>query len=260
MTVAKAKCWICGDVAATREHKVKKSDLERVHGRGDAFRNSDLMYLTSDGTKLELQGSNSKHVKYDFGLCGNCNNKRTQPYDRAYDRFIEYVDSNSAVILSRRQFNFKEIFGDTWREDQEKLFLYFGKAFGCRIADANGEVPQDFSRLFERKYPEHPLVFCFSVDEDECDKPLSQASRLGVAALIHSEGSSGPGRFAAAARYRWLLISYWYNWGPFGPMGEPWIRSQQFVCLGSYRQGEDKVTELLDDGSEFQWPGIEHFN
>jgi hypothetical protein len=184
---------------------------------------------------------------------------RTQPYDRAYDRFIEYIESNSDLILSRRQFDFAKIFGENWREEQQKLFLYLGKAFGCRIADAVGEVPPDFPRLLNGMRPVHPLAFCFAVDEGERSTPLQHSKRLGVSALIHSEHGPQSGRYATAARYRWLLISYWYNWGPFGPMGEPWIRNQQFVCLGSYQSGDDAVTEVLDDGSVFYWPGIDHF-
>lgn len=217
-----------------------------------------VSYLKSKGEIFDLQSSNSKHVKYSLGLCANCNNSRTQPHDRAYDKFIEYVEKNSSTVLARRQINFEHVFGNTWRDDQANLFLYFAKAFGCRIADAGMKIPQDISELFDKIYPKKPFAFCFSVDEDERNKPSAQQTRLGITALIHNGEDATNVRFSTAARYRWLIISYWYNWGPFGPMGEPWIRNQQFICLGSYRSGEDRVTEVLEDGSLFYWPGIDH--
>lgn len=248
---------MCGDPATTGEHKVKRTDLERVHGRADAFRSANLNYLRSDASVVPLQGPNSKHVKYHRVLCGPCNSTRSQPFDHAYDTFAQYVEDRSDVLLSRRQIDFASVYGNGWREGQVNLFKYFVKALGCRIADAGKSVPNDLINFFKDRYPEKPLAICFSVHEDEIVKPKHQQTRLGIGHLVHSEGSGAEIRFASAGRYRWLLISYWYNWGPYGPMGEPWHRDQQFLCLGSYTAAESKVDIRREDGTFTHWSGIE---
>ncbi len=156
-------CWMCGDPATTGEHKVKRTDLERVHGRADAFRSANLNYLRSDASVVPLQGPNSKHVKYHRVLCGPCNSTRSQPFDHAYDTFAQYVEDRSDVLLSRRQIDFASVYGNGWREGQVNLFKYFVKALGCRIADAGKSVPNDLINFFKDRYPEKPLAICFSV-------------------------------------------------------------------------------------------------
>ena len=248
---------MCGDPATTGEHKIKRTDLERVHGRGDSFRLANLNYLRSDSSVVTIQGSNSRHVKYRSVLCGPCNNAKSQPFDHAYDTFAQYVEDNQDVLLRRRQIDFESIYGVAWRVNQINLFKYFVKALGCRISDADKPVPSDLVNSFGDQYPQQSLAICFAVDEDEIVKPRHQQTRLGIGHLIHTEGREAQPRFATAGRYRWLLISYWYNWGPYGPMGEPWHSDQQFLCLGSYTAAESNVNIRREDGTFTPWTGIE---
>lgn len=250
-------CWICGNTATTGEHKIKKSDLERVHGSGRSFTSAGLSYLKSDQRIVPLQGPDSKHVKFEGVLCGPCNNAKSQPFDRAYDQFAKFVDSQANTLLQRRQIDFAAIYGTAWREQQANLFKYFVKAFGCRIADAGSPVPRGLVDVFSDQYTRKSFAICFAVDENEIDRPAAFSNRLGIGNLIHSIGVDAEAKFTSSGRYRWLLISYWYNWGPYGPMGEPWHRDQQFVCLGSYRKEESGVQVRRDDGSFFDWLGVD---
>ncbi len=251
------RCWLCGDPANTGEHKVKRSDLERVHGKGPKFASAGLNYLKSDGRVVPLQGPNSAHLKYQGVLCEACNNARTQNFDRAYDQFAAFVEANTEQLLARRQLDFQAVFGKDWREKQGDLFKYFVKSFGCHIADANREVPTDLCGIFDNRYPQLPFAICFAADEDEVAKPRELQTRLGIGHLVQTQGNTTTVRYASANRYRWLLITYWYNWGPYGPVGEPWHRDQQFVCLGSYTKAGADVQIRRDDGTLVQWPGIE---
>lgn len=251
------QCWICGANATTGEHKIKRSDLARVYGTGSAFKSARLNYLKSDQTIVPLQGPNSRNVKYLSVLCSVCNNARSQPFDRAYDQFVSFIEQDADSLLRRRQLNFASLYGEAWREKQAVLFKYFVKAFGCRISDAGQTVPNDLRNIFTDKYPKLPFAICFAVDENEVAKPSSSQTRLGIGNIVTSTGQEAAVRFAASSRYRWLLVSYWYNWGPFGAVGEPWHRDQQFICLGSYKADESKVQIHRDDGSCIDWPGFE---
>jgi len=251
------RCWICGNPATTGEHKVKRSDLERIHGSGSEFKSADLAYRKSDQSIVQLQGPNSKLVKYKHVLCGACNNARTQPFDKSYDRFVRFIESQTTALLSRRQLDFASIYGSSWRKQQAYLFKYFVKAFGCRIADAGQPVPNDLRKIFADQYPAQSFAICLAVDEDEVEKPAESRNRLGIGHLVHSTSEGAEIRFAASSRYRWLLVSYWYNWGPYGPVGEPWHTNQQFLCLGSYRKDDGQVKVQREDGSLFDWQGIE---
>lgn len=250
-------CWICGDIATTAEHKIKRTDLQRVHGRGKQFTEAKLNYLRSDDRVVVLQGPDSAHVKYDGVLCAKCNNTRSQPYDRAYDSFIEFTESAREELLARRQFDFERVFGQSWREHQKDLYKYFVKAFGCRLVHAGETVPEPFKLILIDKVPDSGPFFCLSVAEHELSKPLAEQNTLRIGSLIHVPGAAGSPRYATSSRYRWLLVSYWYAWGPYGPVGQPWFGEQQFLSLGSYTPEDDAVEVARLDGTLVRWPGLE---
>ena len=247
-------CWICNIYANSREHKIKRSDLVRIFGDGSDFREAELNYRKHDGSIVVLQGPNSKHLKFDKVLCEKCNNERTQSFDIAYDSFIEYVDSNHELILGTRQIDFQKVYRNNWEESQLDLFRYFAKALGCRIADIGREVPLDMRELLFISPFQTMLWVCFAIDEDELIKPdKNQTLRIGN--IITNEPNLSYAKFASSYRYKWLLISFWYGWGPFGPVGSKWCADSQFIYLGSY--SESLAKPLLSNGKdEFQWPGL----
>ncbi len=95
------KCWICGKNAESREHKIKKSDIVSIYGKG-AYKNDNEIVLIKDNKERNIPSDNSKLVKYNKILCNYCNNTRTQPFDIAYSTFIDYINKNgnhSAPII-----------------------------------------------------------------------------------------------------------------------------------------------------------------
>jgi hypothetical protein len=248
---------MCGNPATTGEHKIKRADLHRIHGRGRQFTHANLNYLLTDGNVVVLQGPNSTYLKYQNVLCAHCNNTKSQPYDRAYDLFIDFVESSREEILTRRQLNFARIFGPFWQEQQLNLYKYFVKAFGCRLADAGELVPKPFSLVLTDKIPHVGPTFCFSVVEHELLKSLTEQKTLRIGNIIHVPNAGVNPRYATCSRYRWLLISYWYAWGPYGPVGQPWFGEQQYLCLGSYTAEDDTIEITRSDGTRVCWPGLE---
>lgn len=247
------KCWICGSPATSGEHKIKRTDLVRVHGNGQAFTQAELSYLKSNGSVVNLQGPNSKHLKYIGVLCELCNNEKSQPFDTTYDEFISYLESNQTEVLSKRQINLQKIYGKNWEEKQLNLFRYFVKTIGCRIADADQTVPIDLIEILQKKSFSTPLYICIAINEDELLKPDAEQKLLRIGNLITNEPARN--RFAFAYYYRWLVVSFWYGWGPFGPVGERWCADLQYVCLGSYSQ--DQAVPIIPEAHGLvQWPGF----
>jgi hypothetical protein len=245
------KCWICNEDTDSGEHKIKRTDLVRVFGEDEPFRSAGLRYLKHDGSKAVLQGPNSKHVKFKRVLCSKCNNETTQPFDRAYDAFIQYVEGDRESILQKRQIDFSRIYGDTWEESQLQLFRYFAKAFGCRIADAGKEVPTDIKTLLFAAPFQTALWVCLAIDEDELLRPEGgQTLRIGN--IITNIPNLTFAKYATAYWYKWLMITFWYGWGPYGPAGGRWCADSQFIHLGSYSKSAAKPITIGE--KKVQWP------
>lgn len=73
-------CWICSGPAETREHKFKKTDVDRAGGGWTLGERPH--FFGANGLSV-IRGPDSKLVKFVKVLCQNCNSARTQPYDNA---------------------------------------------------------------------------------------------------------------------------------------------------------------------------------
>lgn len=248
-------CWICGDPATTSEHKIKKSDLARVHGRGSAFVAANLNYKRSDDSVVILQGPDSKWLKWPNVLCAPCNNQKTQPFDRAYEDFIEYADANRRELMTTRQVDFSVVYGGVWRERQRDLFKYFTKALGCKIADVAESVPVDLSDLLFQEQFQTALWVCIAVNEDELQKSDSDQTLLRTGNLIFNGDRAEKPRYASAYFYRWLVFTFWYGWGPFGPVGGRWCADTQYLHLGSYSESQ-AAPNIGTCANPIHWPGF----
>ena len=137
------RCWWCGDDANSREHKWKKSELNALYG-GDISKNYPLTWMDDAGNSKQVQGPNSVAVKFEASLCQNCNNARSQPFDRAYDQWIGYVSENYDQIIQRSYIDLREIVDPAEVEGfRLGLARYFVKHVCCRVADKSaGKVPE----------------------------------------------------------------------------------------------------------------------
>ncbi|MEC8630965.1 MAG: hypothetical protein VXY73_12800 [Pseudomonadota bacterium] len=141
--VYKDNCWICGDVSSlTGEHKVKKSHLMR------SLPEFPALFLSDGLGKKEIQGPNSRLLKYNATICKACNNSRTQGADRAYDEFIErvhYIFGLESIQDAMRTNPELPIKYDL--ENQQQLARYFGKHLGCALAYQKLPVPKKLSKF-----------------------------------------------------------------------------------------------------------------
>jgi len=140
---APAKCYWCQERDAdSREHKFKRSDLIREHGRGELRGGRTL--VTHRGERVyEHRSTKNDALKFSPSLCSHCNNSRSQPFDRAYDHFIEWVLENEDKVLQGKSVDLEEAFGSAWRESAEDVLRYFVKHICCRLAEtvtSDGEL------------------------------------------------------------------------------------------------------------------------
>ncbi|MBX9150082.1 hypothetical protein [Rhodococcus qingshengii] len=167
-------CWWCGAEATTAEHKFKKSDLRRIKA------DDEFLYHYEDGDpKLgRINGVNSQRVKFRKNLCAPCNNARSQPFDRAYDKLSNYVDEHIETVADRESLNMFEIYpgqdGDT---QILNLAQYFMKYLGCRIDNSGYRVPRQIVRFCDDAsfMPQVEIVFFR-------DAALSLSTRIDRAA------------------------------------------------------------------------------
>ncbi len=144
MSMEDSSCWICGDRAETREHTIKQSDIRRLFGSGPYGKGKRLVRADEARNKKIIQSKNSVHIKYQPSLCQYCNSTRSQPWDQAYDKFMEFIQTNSQRIKQTKKIKLSEIMPGNISKLAINLYSYFVKAFGCQLVE-HRQNPTDLS-------------------------------------------------------------------------------------------------------------------
>lgn len=142
------QCWICGSTERpTREHKFKASDLRRKYGNQVLYVGREV-----DGgfSSRRAQGIGSDLLKFKSTICERCNSAATQASDRAYDKFVQFVESHEdeEIAIDAAYKYIDEIGGSP---EYTSLFRYFGKILGCHLADIGAPIPVHLSRFVATK-------------------------------------------------------------------------------------------------------------
>lgn len=231
------QCWMCGSPADSAEHKFKKADLVRAHGKGPYKGDGALAHVLAGSQKL-IQGANSGVLKYQKNLCGNCNNAKSQPWDRAYDQLIDWVLGNETDVLRKRFIDFSQVFGSNFEDGQRNVYKYYAKSFGCRLVDAGHAVPSDVTQLFDRSRIQTALRISFSVNEDVLILPkVDRDGFIGQSDLHAWLERSRPEQingYQSNEHVSWFTAHFWYGINPDGACGSSWVADNQFVYLGSF--------------------------
>jgi hypothetical protein len=242
------KCWICKNSANSREHRIKKSDLVSLYGKGPY--NEPLLLIKGNANKIQIQGPDQIHLKYPINICDKCNNEFSQPFDKAYEKFTDYVLNNEEKILSRRFIDFEDIYGLTFEVGQRDLFKYFVKSLGCRIVELGHKVPSDLRYLLYKKKFITRLYINFAINEDKAIFIRGKDRFVGLGKLLTSEKNL---KTKNDPKYQWNLyisfvhVFFWYVYPPDGIYGSPWTADSKFVYFGSYWPLPNETrNELLD--------------
>lgn len=241
-------CWICGKPANSQEHIIKKSDITRVYGNGPYKAENALAHVKSGKLQL-VQGPNSKKIKYDSSLCHDCNTSVTQPFDFAYDTFINYLYENEEHILRKRFIDFFDVYGVGFEVAQRNLFKYFTKSFGCRLHAAGISVPADITSLLHKESFKTGLRINFSVNEDVLILPKKDRDGFigkgGLFIWLDKNDQTKINGYTWHEHVSWLFISYWYLMSPDGNLGSTWVADAQHIYLGCQQpMNEEQRIEL----------------
>ncbi len=245
------KCWICGEKATTREHRIKKSDIISKYGKGTYKGKNEICIYEKNKNLQMIRGANSTLLKYDKILCSNCNNSKTQLFDRAYEKFIIYINENKNDILYKRFINFSDIYKNNMEEGQRNLYKYFVKSFGSRLAHFGYPISQDIIDLLDLDKFQTGLRLNFAVNEDKLyfgNLDNNLRNMIGNGAIFCNQSfvdkTANIEYYTYNEYYDWLHINYYYNQFPDGNLGSTWIADNQFIYLGS------SYSNLTDDMRE----------
>jgi hypothetical protein len=152
-------------VADSREHRHKASDLRREFGTAE-YEAKDVILARSQGRpEVLLPGPNASVAKFSNNFCARCNNERSQPFDRAYDTFIEWFLANEREVERTGIVPLEEIF-DSYQVGSFNVLRYFGKHVGCRIADVGFAVPETLPAFLDGREEPAGFVYSFEINED----------------------------------------------------------------------------------------------
>jgi hypothetical protein len=128
-------CWWCRSPADSREHKFKRTDIERGFGPGPYREGRTLVRQGHDDRPSDVTGSKSKVFKFEPMICSRCNGARSQPFDYAYDRFMDHIFDNEEAVTGSGEIDLREVYGAEWESKSIDLACYFVKHICCRLAN-----------------------------------------------------------------------------------------------------------------------------
>lgn len=229
-----SKCCLCGGIADSGEHRIKNTDLNAI------FSKEAKLSLLRDNRLIDLQSTNSKFIKAKV-LCKNCNNHKTQPFDKAYEKFIEYINKNKKEIIHKRFINFSHIFEQNIEREQTNLYKYLVKSFVCRLAYFNHPIPQDLIDLLDKDRFETGLRITFAINEIILNNQDGLEESVGNGDIgvnqSYLDGTNNVLFYTYFEQFKWLDIYYYYyqydNYQTDGNLGSTWIADNQFIYLGT---------------------------
>jgi hypothetical protein len=210
-------CWWCKHQPAnSREHKYKRSDLKRMWGPGG------LLWGNGDGDIRTIHGiDRNPTVKFHQTMCSSCNNARSQPFDRAYAIFSDYVAANHRRLWHGSGIDFTKIYGNTWRQSQLDMARYYGKHFGCRLAQAGLPVPESLRNFLDGAPDMHDIHLALVSNRSiRRDRPKSAGLTLGPDLAYMNKDRTRIVQVILASyvsyigvRYYWDELSLWSKGG-----------------------------------------------
>jgi len=208
-------CWICGDKAETREHRVKASDLRKRFGHVN--QNSPIYLHSNAERNVNVPGIKSDKLTYTALLCARCNNELTQAHDRAWSVMSDYLDAHPPQVGS--VIDLEQVFPGRVGPSMLAVHLYFAKAFGCMIAQ--GRVPIDlrpFAHAIRGEQPHDRLFLALWANptNDVGQSDLEAAhdklfGRVAFATWFHFTGSAAINvMYAEPGECREGLLHAWH--------------------------------------------------
>lgn len=209
-------CWWCGNLATSREHRHKKTDIIEVFGKelgGDAI-------ILKDNKTIDIQGPKSKLLKFPKVLCHDCNTRKSQSFDYSYDKFIKYIQANCDHLINTGQINFSEIFPDNTIEQKLNVLRYYVKHICCRLASNNISINRDIIDFLNGTSNLKYIYIKFEIRMDliawieRLKKRTADPGNLYIGPLrgyTKSQGHDEIDVVYSFYTYRWFRMIYFYS-------------------------------------------------
>lgn len=230
-------CWICGDPADSAEHRRKRSDLVTRYGPSwTPERQPFVIRGDSSDRWTRIQGPNDRANLYEEMLCRPCNSTRTKSFDKAYQRFSDWLFAAAPVLHSKHAIEFEEVYGKAYIGESQNLLRYFAKSLGCRIVAAGIKPPDGLRRIITDTSltDVRPLVVTFAINDfwrrvDPTGRIIADDHFNSWPEISHKQC------FSWMQMLGYVEIFYWYDleWAdgyPFG--GDPMSEARRAVTLG----------------------------
>ena len=151
-------CWICGGDGTTGEHLAKASDLKAIFRK--ATQQKPIFFNTNSQRNIRVSSiKRSRHLKSSALICPYCNNVRTAPYDRAWEKLSTYLRGKKPAIRKGDIIKLGKIFPGAARKSMLDVHLFFVKLFGCAIIEYDISIDiAGFSNAIMNQ-ESHPKVF-----------------------------------------------------------------------------------------------------
>lgn len=168
------RCWWCGDLATTREHKFKASDLRRIAiGENGASDASNVFKGSSRYEGVLRTIRRGTEVQWGKNLCARCNGSRSQPFDRAYERFSDFIQLQIDALHMKQDVAWSAIYNSDWSSGPRNLARYFGKQLGCMLATQDLHVPRALIEFLDGADRCPPVNFSVYLDPVVVDAHVS---------------------------------------------------------------------------------------
>lgn len=156
------RCWVCGGEANSREHDLKRSDIDACRADRNHLFKSD-----KNRQNKTIQSSRSDALKFRSPVCAFCNNTRFQPYDKAWEQFsasLRKIDISSIQQIVR----VGKLFPDDPVGLLNKVHVFFTKWLGCSLVEAGCKFdPTRFQDAILDNVPHPNVHLIFSVSDGQ---------------------------------------------------------------------------------------------
>lgn len=133
-------CWICGALATTGEHKIKKSDLRSIFRWLSQKR--PVFYHDKNVRNRKIGSFQGAFLKFKSRLCAHCNGALTQPYDRSWEKMSEWLRGQKPPLQPDDVVCVSQIFEANAAEEMRNVQLFFTKIIGCQLIEAGVSFDQ----------------------------------------------------------------------------------------------------------------------
>jgi hypothetical protein len=176
-------CWICGSPATSGEHATKRTDLRSVFGAVAQAHPLFQHRMTAPNRKV---GSlDARALKLPARLCGYCNNTRTQPHDRAWEKLSAALRLRSPVVAPGDHVRTNRIFPCGTAREMLNVHLYFVKLFGCHIEGNNIRLDIAGFSYAVMRGKAHPNVYLrFGCGMTFAGKPMTGMSDMWLSPVV----------------------------------------------------------------------------